>query len=271
MKKIKELCRNKTLLISGTTLVVGFLLGLLVSRLMMGRRIVQPETPLLSATSSGVGTLSTNQSTNTGNANAEIMLSGTDVVETSRIQVRVNDGVVQWFDGTYWNDVAPTEELQAQDKFHLAETKLAAFEEQYIAEMVTIANNQAEGDAESVAEGNGATNINVGKIKKDPPKTTTTQPAQSEIPATSDNDSGSTNNAGGNSSGATTTPTAPGTGSTTPSTPNTGTTTPSTPDTGTTTPSTPDTGTTAPSTPTETPSDSNTGDGENMEWSDDYL
>ena len=48
------------------------------------------------------------------------------------IKVRIDDGEVQWFDGTLWHTVAAVEDLAAEDRFCKAEEAFLAFTEQQI-------------------------------------------------------------------------------------------------------------------------------------------
>ncbi len=258
--------KNKKIVLVGTlTLVIGFILGLFVSHMLMCREIAALEGALMAATGTQNGSSMTTITATTTDGSMTTAAAAS-LIEVSQIKVRVNDGAVQWFDGTYWNEVAPVEELQQQDKFYLAEESLAAFEQQY----TEAALASAENDTDTATE---YTDLNVGKIKKDPP-ITTTQPPQTNTSSTGDTTGGGSTgeNSGGstgeNSGGSTGGSSSNGSSGGTTTTPSTGTTTPTTPSTPTETPSTP---VETPSTPAETPSDSNTGDGENMEWSDDYL
>lgn len=46
------------------------------------------------------------------------------------LTVRIDDGDVQWFDGTMWHTVASMEELAKEDKFYVAQEGFLEFEEQ---------------------------------------------------------------------------------------------------------------------------------------------
>lgn len=46
------------------------------------------------------------------------------------IQIRVNDGEVEWFDGTQWHDVASVEALEKEDKFAAAMEEYELFAQQ---------------------------------------------------------------------------------------------------------------------------------------------
>lgn len=61
------------------------------------------------------------------------------------IKVRVDDGEVQWFDGTLWHTVAAVEELVAEDRFSKAEEAFLAFAEQ-------LRQEQAEKQAQEQAQ-----------------------------------------------------------------------------------------------------------------------
>lgn len=53
-------------------------------------------------------------------------------IPAQTVQVRMDAGVVEWFDGQNWNPVSGAEELSAQDRFQLAREGYRAFEEQLI-------------------------------------------------------------------------------------------------------------------------------------------
>lgn len=190
--------------------------------------------------------------------------------ETYEVDVRINDGYVEWFDGSKWNREESVEELQAQDPYYLAQTALTEFEESYRAELES--ENQAAMEEANVvmqeplvgSEKKTSSSSSGTTSKKEDTSsgndtqtqtsetTTTTTPAQTVTPSTSTTPSQSTNTSQSTSS----TP-AETQQPSTPSTPET----PTQPET----PSTP----TVPETPAEP--DAGTGDGEDIGWSDDYL
>ena len=132
----------------------------------------------------------------------------------SRISVRVRNDIVEWFDGTRWNEVQTVEELQAGDSIQLGKDNAALLEQQLLEER----------RAESEQNGNSILQAAEACMESATPKK---QPK----PTPPDNSISDGGNAGGSSG-------------------------------------TPDTDGTA--TPPDS-SDTSTGDGENMEWSDDYL
>ena len=132
----------------------------------------------------------------------------------SRISVRVRNDIVEWFDGTRWNEVQTVEELQAGDSIQLGKDNAALLEQQLLEER----------RAESEQTGNSILQAAEACMESATPKK---QPK----PTPPDNSISDGGNAGGSSG-------------------------------------TPDTDGTA--TPPDS-SDTSTGDGKNMEWSDDYL
>ncbi len=62
-------------------------------------------------------------------------------IPAGAVELRVNAGTVEWFDGLHWNPVSSAEDLAAQDRFQLAREDYRNFEEQLIARL--------DGDAES--------------------------------------------------------------------------------------------------------------------------
>lgn len=59
------------------------------------------------------------------------------------LRVRVDDGRVQWYDGQIWHDVAAVEELEKEDRFYLAGENFAAFDEQLRQESVAKRQEEA--------------------------------------------------------------------------------------------------------------------------------
>lgn len=178
-----------------------------------------------------------------------------EYLEADMVQVRIEDGQVQWFDGRLWHGVASVEELQRKDRFYLAEEAFREFDEQLRQEKA--AARQAEAAGESDGEASEALSVGVKETPKPvqrPQSTSAPQaPVEVPVPAEGSVDSGGSsgggNSGGGNSVGGNSGGEAP----------------------------------VAPP-PVEEPSDSgnsggdsggdagsDTGDGENMEWSDDYL
>ena len=61
-------------------------------------------------------------------------VEGDTFVSANVIDIRINNDMVEWFDGYTWHSVALVEELSAKDKFKLASEKLEQFENAYQAE-----------------------------------------------------------------------------------------------------------------------------------------
>ncbi len=72
-------------------------------------------------------------------------------IPSQAVQVRVDGGVVEWFDGQNWNPVSGAEELSAQDRFQLARESYRAFEDQLIEKL-----NAQSAAAEEPADGEEA-------------------------------------------------------------------------------------------------------------------
>lgn len=51
-------------------------------------------------------------------------------LSAEELKVRIDDGEVQWFDGTMWHAVASMEEMAKEDKFYTAQERFLEFEEQ---------------------------------------------------------------------------------------------------------------------------------------------
>lgn len=69
-------------------------------------------------------------------------------IPSQAVQVRVDAGAVEWFDGQNWNPVSGAEALAAQDRFQLAREGYRAFEEQLIEKL-----NAQSAAAEEPADG----------------------------------------------------------------------------------------------------------------------
>lgn len=182
------------------------------------------------------------------------------------VQVRIQDGQVQWYDGRLWHEAASVEELERSDRFYLAEAAFREFDEQLRQEKAALRRQEAAGAAEKEA-------LSVGRKEtpKPParPQTSVTPEAQTEAPVpapeVSAPEAGTGGTDGGGSGGGN-----PGGGNQNPGNQN--------PGSGSISGGTP----VAPPPPEVpvNPGDSgdgggdaggDTGDGENMEWSDDYL
>lgn len=172
-------------------------------------------------------------------------------VASDTIRVRIEDNQVQWYDGRLWHEVASVEELEKEDRFCLAEEAFREFDEQMRQEKAAARQEQA---GETEASGT----LSVG-VKETPrpvqrPQATPAPQVPADVPAP---EAGPADNggSGGNSGGGAPQPENPGGGAPQPANP-------ATPP-----PVTPP--------PADVPADSgnsgDTGDGENMEWSDDYL
>ena len=77
------------------------------------------------------------------------------------LKVRIDDGEVQWFDGMIWHTVSSVEEMQKEDKFYLAQEAFRLFEEQ-------MRQQGAESDMEE-SEINQAGTLSVGQKKEPKP------------------------------------------------------------------------------------------------------
>lgn len=153
-------------------------------------------------------------------------------VALEEIRVRIDDGEVQWFDGTLWHTVAAAEELAAQDRFYQAEEAFLAFTEQLRqekAEEQAQARQEQESllQEESLSVGQKPTPKPSPKPQKKPEQPESVPDVQEPVE--------------------TPPPSAPAAPPSAPA------------------PSVPA------STPQPTPPPADTGDGEDMGWSDDYL
>lgn len=101
------------------------------------------------------------------------------VVE-EQIRIRVNNGYVEWSDGTVWNRGEAVEVLRERDPYYIAEQAFKAFEENYRTELDS--ENQTTIEAE-LAEKH---EIHVGVEKKTTTSTGTTNTGGSSSTVTSD-------------------------------------------------------------------------------------
>lgn len=228
-----------TTLVGVTAFVAGFLL-----------RTVWNDSPVEN-TQTGNGAEQTYQSGNTSSSSQGQILSQEtaspsgetaekeNTISADSIQVRIDDGEVQWYDGTVWHTVATVEELSREDKFYLALESFRAFSQELQQEKAE--NPPQFGSDDTFMNGE---DLAVGKKEtpKPTPKPATPPPAAEE---TTPQEPPVENNA----------PAAPSVPSA-PSNP-----TPSTP-----TPSTP-----APSTPAPSDGDGEDIDGGGVDWGSDYL
>ena len=172
----------------------------------------------------------------------ELMAQG--YIDAGKLQVRIDDGQVQWYDGEIWHDTASVEELEKEDRFYLAEENFKAFQEELSQE------REAERAQESVIPPEETTLL-VGqketpKPAQKPKSNGSSSPKQggSSVPAADPGYSWDDQGSSDNNQPAASQPASPPQ-DTTPAAP--------------------------PAPEPEPPSGGDTGDGENMEWSDDYL
>lgn len=200
-------------------------------------------------------------------------LAAQGYISAEALDVRIDDGEVQWFDGVAWHGVASVEEMAKEDKFYAAQEVFREFEEQL--------KQQKEADraAEESAAGQSGT-LSIGQ-KEEPrptakPQSTKPQSTSPTVTAPSpvvppvlepqpmpvpDNsvtapDSGNSGSGGGNSGSGDGGNSGSGSGDGGNSDPGSG-------DGG-------DSGSGG-DTGSGDSGGSDTGDGENMEWSEDYL
>ncbi|MCM1120321.1 MAG: hypothetical protein NC543_13285 [bacterium] len=69
-------------------------------------------------------------------------LSAQGYLSAETLQVRIDDGEVQWYDGTIWHTVAAVEDMEKEDKFYAAQERLQEFEEQLKQELESRENQQ---------------------------------------------------------------------------------------------------------------------------------
>lgn len=96
-----------------------------------------------------------------------------NTIPADSIQVRIDDGQVQWYDGTVWHTVAAVEELAGKDKFYLALESFEAFSQELRQEKAD--NPPQFGSDDAFMNGN---DLSVGKKEtpKPTPKPATTPP-----------------------------------------------------------------------------------------------
>ena len=184
-------------------------------------------------------------------------------IASEAVQIRVCDGEVQWYDGAIWRSVGSMEELSEQDMYNVSKDSLLALVEE-------ISKKRLEEQVGTMVDPMTG-EVQVGEVPKATPKPVVVTPApvvtqapvvesgdtgsgsnnnaSSNNNSSSDNNSGSSNDSGANSNPAPTT--VPGEPTPAPAQP-----------------------TPAPSEPTQAPTQEtppDTGDGEDIGWSDDYL
>lgn len=224
---------KKQIIITAVTGVLMFIAGFLTRMVFGNMKEAQMADTLAVGVKEGQITMSRQEMASEG------------YISTDTLKVRINDGDVQWYDGTLWHTAASVEELEKEDIFVIAQADFEEFMEQLKQEKLE-AEGQQEGSGEN---GMGSEDSQLLIGVKETPKPTTKpqtqpsvqQPAQTAVTQTpvsqpgddsgddsSDDDSSgdsSEDNSGDNSGG----------------------------------------GDDAPA------DDGDTGDGEDIGWSDDYL
>ena len=142
-------------------------------------------------------------------------LAARGYISLETLKVRIDDGEIQWYDGTVWHTAATVEKMEKEDKFYVAEEDFRNFEEQM--------KQQLEGRrAEQESVGEQGETLLVGqkvepkpteKPKSDKPAVTTpvtvpvfvpepTAPPENNVGGnTGGGDSGNSGNTGGGDSG----------------------------------------------------------------------
>lgn len=179
-----------------------------------------------------------------------VELAAQGYLSVEELKIRINDGDVQWFDGMIWHTVASMEELAKEDKFYIAQESFLEFEEQIKQqrEERRVEQESSEEQEETLLVGQKETPKPA--VNSRPTNPTASDPADSsEDGGSNGGNSGSGNSGGGNSGGNGGEANPGGDGG------NSG------------------EGGSAGDSDNAGGGDSggDTGDGENMEWSDDYL
>lgn len=183
-------------------------------------------------------------------------LAARGYISLETLKVRIDDGEIQWYDGTVWHTAATVEKMEKEDKFYVAEEDFQNFEEQMKQQLEDCrAEQESVGEqGETLLVGQKAEPKPTEKPKSDKPAVTTsvtvpvfvpepTAPPENNVGGNpGGGDSGNSGNTGGGNTGGGNTS---GGDSGNTGGDNTG----------------GDSGN----------SGTDTGDGENMEWSDDYL
>lgn len=178
-------------------------------------------------------------------------LSAQGYLSVETLQVRIDDGEVQWYDGMMWHTVAAVEDMEKEDKFYIAQERLQEFEEQLKQELQSWENQQEgiEPQEDILKVGQKQETKPTEKPKpavREPVSTTATDPVPEPTPApesggnSAGNGGNSDNSAGDGGSGGSDNPAGDG-------------------------------GSGGDNSGGDGGSGGDTGDGENMEWSDDYL
>ncbi len=68
-----------------------------------------------------------------------------DHISADAVQLRINEGIVEWYDGLHWNAVADTETMVNADPYVLALEGYRAFEDEWLAELAEATPSPAEG------------------------------------------------------------------------------------------------------------------------------
>ena len=202
-------------------------------------------------------------------------LAARGYLSVDTLQVRIDDGEIQWYDGTVWHSVDTVEKMEKEDKFYAAQDSFRQFEEQ-------LKQQLEAGRAEQESANERGETLLVGQKETPKPvetprptKPAVTAPVTEQVPVpdpavpteSAGDDSGNSGGGdGGNSGGGN--PGGGDGGNSGGGNPgggdggNGGDNNPGNDDGGNTRPGS-DTGNDDPG--------GDTGDGENMEWSDDYL
>lgn len=134
-------------------------------------------------------------------------LAAQGYLSLEELTVRIDDGDVQWFDGVMWHTVAPVEELAKEDKFYAAQEGVRELEEQLKQQ-----REDRRAEQESVAERGETLLVGQKEDPKPtekpkPTKPTVTAPAPVIVPelvpepTAAPENSGGGNSGGGNSGG----------------------------------------------------------------------
>lgn len=112
-------------------------------------------------------------------------------LDADMIQVRIEDNQVQWYDGRLWHEVASVDELQMKDRFYLASEAFREFDEQLRQEKADARQAVASGEAGEKAS--GALSVGV----KEAAKTEQRTQSKPSAPKASAPGAGSSDNGGG--------------------------------------------------------------------------
>jgi hypothetical protein len=212
----------------------------------------------------GKGTAGEDLTLASGNESTASALQQGSTIPSSML-IRVNDGDVEWYDGTRWNKAGTVEELEANDKYNAFSETRIELEEQIMQENITkmqTAQQTSDDSAQisrklNVGTNEKTKNIDENKSQQKLPATVskTTKQSDTQTPtasqgttATVDNDSSSDDTSDDSEDNASS-------------------------DSGSSDSGSSDSGSDSGSSGGQESDagSSDTGDGENMEWSDDYL